>query len=1596
MSINDKLLPLLEKIHLAGFFEEKNIPPIAFPIGMIVLIGIIAFLLFSGGSSNVICGDALCDSTENCTTCPEDCGNCADSKKEFEGLPATKEVSVILTGAPIQSTLSVSLQDDSGTTLQGKTGKSSEFTFQIPTTANVVRAIVKNLDTGNAINSDFFSIEVGDPTIPVMIPSDFFDQGHEETATLIVSLKNAKTMTPISGKISIVLPSGSSYSVVETKQSTGGVASFSLEPGTYAVITEASAYSSYDNRNSPVTLSSGRTLSITAPMEPVTKTRTINFCAGQNAPIIAVYTSSGTLLSELTTDSFGCAEFEMDEGTTGYARAMALDPSCSSSDAMFSEDSSNSLVISVVCGDMVSQIRAEVIGLNNEVLTENATVNLFYEDGTRISGSGTAGALMPNGTATEYVHVDSTDTVYFVVTGVNGYLDFTSRKYEVLQGEAKTVKLNLIVAPEPKPEMEFRELYFPTTAIAGKEFKVSFQKALCNGEDVTATENFKVSFTGGNCSILGTTITYLPSVSHLGEQTIEIYNNDNADCIALIKKNISVFESGENPFEVIPYAITGLDAPVTVPFAITFNGTPILNDFDYILKAKYSEGGIALPEEPLLSEADEYLYTKIDSPFTGDHALEINLSKVVGDVYYAGSFEISNIRSYPRNQKIKIESTVSPRFPYPTEGFYVAIKLQAGSWIIKGLENVYAEFYSTTQKMYWNPASQIYSTSFEAPLSEGIFPVTFKVGGATLAEENVYVANTALERSSTCEIANCADINDVRACVYSHNKQSMHTTREVIGCFENGWGTVLSSEEFSLLHCTEDSASKGDWNNNCYLDTTGELSDRAILSEALSRLSEDELYSYLGCGDMDNDLDVDKDDLVCLTNVASGKWFGDTGTSSNSDICSSQLMGGFCFDIKTSSAIPGDFNNDKDIDSDDIELMQDIIRAVRSGVTPPSKLLAFADFNQDRTIGQIDLECLEKFKNVNFDSYEAYGQQVSFIPSECLAVFNLECGNKGDINDDGKIDEIDFTIIKLAANGLISEDVVGIECLDVDIDSKITKDDVTCLSEYFNGDMDEWMLCLNCEENLPPEAWSTLEICNDGYDNNCDNLKDLEDPMCSCINSTSCDMVYDTDRGVNVGVEDDKYEVCRSVSWDDHKGYTWYEFPFPPECEKDNECETYSCDGNTWQCSTGEWYKIAPTDTLPGETCGDGWDNDCSGGDAACPSRGGDEVPDGCPFIYAYDGKNYVLEAAGFSLALAKPLEGYSYSALPDMAPTEKGTLNVSIAQQLPEKTRVNTMRLFAINHLTGLEIVPGTQGEFYTILNPASPVSCHAVLADENCLSGVLEPEGKTYLYNLSTRPYPYDFDKSFEYMELTFDLPEGASEDAVIILKGKVQHMMVFATWAMFENMGNGNLGTFAVSFFTALPSFIDRNGKVKVDVERNGNWEFVGHQILAHSIAGDAGKIAIPVKINKDSDELKIRLGFRQGGFEIDYVALDASGKSPIEVEELPMLSAKKNDGNDVLDELLTDDDKYEIITQGEWIETEFALPARNSDLPETSYVVWPKGYFTFEIDSQFTVAPMDVFRTVFDDSLMHEYVAKNYLPNIEAFRDVYYSVDIGIND
>ena len=1233
--INDKSWPLLDALHIGDFFDEHGIPPVLFPIGIAVII-IILLLTFTHGGPQDVCGDGKCSLSElESGMCPEDC------EIPEEGGPAGNRVIVKLDRTP-SCEIIVKLYSQSNEFLTSQRAVGDQFVFDGIDQESVYVEILG--PSSQSQRTPATSVQEGETTISVTLSQTICETQQPQIGVLRLTVKDSSTGTSLNDvTVSISeVENGFPVNRVITNAIVNGFRDFSLPSGKpYVIYAEKTGYEGYDGSGDPVmvpaTAPVSKVISLTpqaiepgspdiGDLEVCVMNGTEPVLTG-NIVVEGVSDTTFLLVGDLSDVSpvdepsaQGCYVFKDIPAGKLVTAAMpnapeGCIPTASPSSVEIIAGGRQIIVLNLNCQPSdVAYLRIKVMSEDNRVLTQNATITLWTEDSNIIPGSGLGSSLaMGSGGYTEEVTVPSDKSVYAWVRGLPiGYLDYRSDPIDLSSGEHKslTIYLNYTQPTVSSQDFVFSGIAAPSYVPAGQQFQATVNK-ITFGQTVLTGSTATLTATIGNmeCSVMYDSVWRAACIAPNTTGNYELVfsvNYDGKTGTESVPVEVRKYASGFGMITITPLFSTHEDPPLRLYYDIQFNGRPVEDIAGQRLEVIYRDSPRAYAGEvSSLTRENEYWTLDANVPFKGDYMLKMYIEVLENGTYYNTSY-IATFTAKSNSDGLSADVYISKRILNVLESFDVEVTLSFEGTPIKEFRLLELRAGDVIHSMPWVRAKHLYALQVAAPQHETcMFDMDLLIKGEPITKkERAYVIDTSKTKSALCPLerqASCDSIEDVRSCIHKQETgEAYFQEQQLLACITAACGYALPP--------TCPSTNKGDLLVDCLLDEE----DITLAEEFLNVVkSQRDRNLFVPCMDMDNDGDVDTDDLTCMRNVVSTKWYGDRGEEGSlGGICPGLMHGGFCFDIDTDAALPGDLKMDGRINRDDEVIMNKIISAADAGVTPHADILSVADFNADGVLDQTDLDCLKNFYAINFNTGEV-AKTTSQIPLECFGIFNLQCtGTKGDMNADGEITDVDYIIVQFIANGQLAGCPEEIRiCADINSDGIVNEDDILCIQSFLTGDRQDWLICLDCEKNMPPAAYGQ-EICGDGFDNDCDGIKDPQD-ICQCNSHTPCDMKKDADGGARPGIDDGNYRVCRDLSWD-QMGYRWVSRG-EISCTSSRQCETIACEGDERICSSvdgskGKWYR---RDELPRERCGDGWDNDCVGGDKQCSTD--DEEDSGCP-----------------------------------------------------------------------------------------------------------------------------------------------------------------------------------------------------------------------------------------------------------------------------------------------------------------------------------------------------------------------------------------------
>jgi hypothetical protein len=326
-----------------------------------------------------------------------------------------------------------------------------------------------------------------------------------------------------------------------------------------------------------------------------------------------------------------------------------------------------------------------------------------------------------------------------------------------------------------------------------------------------------------------------------------------------------------------------------------------------------------------------------------------------------------------------------------------------------------------------------------------------------------------------------------------------------------------------------------------------------------------------------------------------------------------------------------------------------------------------------------------------------------------------------------------------------------------------------------------------------------------------------------------------------------------------------------------------------------------------------------------------------CPFVYTWDGKDFVFNGEIFSGATQPGLERDDYLRLKGPAPVEN-SYRIKLTNEVHEIQSVNLARLRVVDHPKGTDVLIDKYGNIQTYKTPAAPVSA----ANRN---------GRDILPLISIKDtVSYIGDEKnilpdgIEELTLKFIKPDGCTSSK-LLLRAK-NSFWLDGLFSRFHSMFGSHYNKFsekqAATPGAKLSKFLlDQDIPLSVFLKQGDDWKLKDYFNIAGPMALRDDILPIDLKgIKSDTVEVKLRTGFMF--WEIDYAAMDFSSNEQVKSIEAEPLTVTDKTGADRLGLVRSKDKDYCVLREpGDEITLTYPIPSLQDS--ERTVFLHTSGYY-----------------------------------------------------
>ncbi|HYV48415.1 MAG TPA: hypothetical protein VFA20_26325 [Myxococcaceae bacterium] len=345
-----------------------------------------------------------------------------------------------------------------------------------------------------------------------------------------------------------------------------------------------------------------------------------------------------------------------------------------------------------------------------------------------------------------------------------------------------------------------------------------------------------------------------------------------------------------------------------------------------------------------------------------------------------------------------------------------------------------------------------------------------------------------------------------------------------------------------------------------------------------------------------------------------------------------------------------------------------------------------------------------------------------------------------------------------------------------------------------------------------------------------------------------------------------------------------------------------------------------------------------------------------CPFIYSWDGKQYVLDGEPYGGATVAAFERTDSSELEHLAAVG-GRYRLLLTNEMDETQHTNNLELLEIDHPEGSKAVMDRQGGVHAFRDLRPPVRA----SDERGadLTGTLAQEDRrTWTADLDDLATRLPLNDTRNHLTLEFERPAGGGP--VYLVTGASTGMWGATMLRTLLSLRGNQLEAFYAAV-NASPSYqeeIRRWGEreelftLAVQVQVGDRWERRGVITGGGPVAPELR--AVPLDLHGvNGQRIRIKLDPPMAFWTFDSLRL-GSEEQAVQMTVQPALSARDQDGRDVRAELNATDDRFLVQPKpGDFTEVQFAASPAKAGLRRTVFAR-TRGWYQVHVDQ---TAPPD---------------------------------------
>ena len=335
-----------------------------------------------------------------------------------------------------------------------------------------------------------------------------------------------------------------------------------------------------------------------------------------------------------------------------------------------------------------------------------------------------------------------------------------------------------------------------------------------------------------------------------------------------------------------------------------------------------------------------------------------------------------------------------------------------------------------------------------------------------------------------------------------------------------------------------------------------------------------------------------------------------------------------------------------------------------------------------------------------------------------------------------------------------------------------------------------------------------------------------------------------------------------------------------------------------------------------------------------------------CPFVYSWNGTEYVFDAEPYGGAISRGLEKDDFSELGQLR-EQNGLYRLKVTNEVDETQFTNLTELWVVDHPAGTRVVPDILGKLHTVAAPYAPLSARDAAGHD------LLPWLRATDRLIWEPPAVPDVDGNLQSdIVMTFPKPAGGAQ-AKLVANAATGLWGSYMIKKMVELRGR-DLGAWYRTIDESKPArdalfaweVREQLYALKIEVEEPSGWVVRG--ILPGTGPFISKDRIVPLDVSHvPGDQLHIRIRPPAGFWALNSFAVDYTPDRALSMQTVKPATARDLQGTNVLPDLVAIDDRYVAMPNvGDTANLTFRAPSRHAGA-ERAVFLHSRGYYKLHL-------------------------------------------------